>query len=85
MHIQTNLIFDEDKRPGAQRPHVFVARFEDRGDVGNACLALQCASTRFRRVSDWLADILRPGESAARWALLFDGRENHTVRVGIVR
>lgn len=85
MHIQTNLIFDEDKRPGAPRPHVFVARFEDRGDVGNADLALQCAGKCFHRVSDWLADILRPGESAARWALLFDGRKNHTVRVGIVR
>lgn len=79
------VVFDE----GAARPDTpptLRAKFADRGDVDCAEFALFLARTGLRRVSDWLADPLRRGESAARWALLVDedGR-NHSVRVGIMR
>jgi len=86
MDIQTNLVFDEDTRPGAPAPHVFVARFPDCGDAEDADIAFRCASLNLgERVTDWREDKPRGRETAARWALFFDGRENHTVRVGIIR
>lgn len=86
-NVQVDLIFDEGaQRPGEPLPHGAALVFEDRGDVDSADYALRLARPGLRRVSDWLADLLRRGESAARWALLLDdlGR-NHTVRAGIVR
>ena len=85
--VETMVIFDEGaQRPGEPLPHGAAFVFEDRGDVGNAEYSLRLANPSWRRVSDWLADFLRRGESAARWAMFVDdlGR-NHSVRVGIMR